>query len=229
LIKAGGDAILAMTRKEVKTPSSDGWVYQMNSEQSERASSASSQDAGSHVVFGSENNLTTTLQSQLTVAKQTCIVVKQGASYGLDPISNTVTLDMGDRSHIQMLLKDDMWNYVPALSSITFVSDLQAPMLSPLKTALAVVQELAKMKSFPRLLVMTQGELDLNGGSLRGFFRSLRKEQPQFKAVLVDTDPVSHNEACAEIFPCDSETEVSYRAGARHVARLAKSVLVHTL
>ena len=128
-------------------------------------------------------------------------MVQHGDDYNLDTIANCVTLNMADPSHMQRFFEDGMWNYLPALAGVFIVSDLKAPVNLFLQATLAAVQTLADKSNFPRVVLFTQGDADLNGFALRGFVRTLRKEQPQFKAMTVDVDAFSHDDACAEFFP----------------------------
>ena len=74
-------------------------------------------------------------------------------------------------------------------------------MASPLlmtRGLLLLLQGLAELKQAPQLFVMSQGSqasspstasLDIEGAALWGFVRSLAKEQPQWKPLLIDVGP----------------------------------------
>ncbi|MEO8180782.1 MAG: SDR family NAD(P)-dependent oxidoreductase, partial [Deltaproteobacteria bacterium] len=98
--------------------------------------------------------------------------------------------------------------------------------------ALAVVQALSSWQAASRLWWVTQGAVAVDvsedvspaASALWGLGRTVMMEQPELRCTLVDLDGEATADALLrELIAADDESQVAWRKGRRHVARLVRA------
>lgn len=130
-----------------------------------------------------------------------------------------------------------LWSLDVPPSVETTVASLESAELHGCGSLLPLVQELARRgwSALPRLWLVTRGAQPVAGAGkvavaqapLWGFGRSLAQEHPELMGGLIDLEPVADPATSAEglaqhIRTPGGETQVAWRGGILHAARLAR-------
>jgi acyl transferase domain-containing protein/NADPH:quinone reductase-like Zn-dependent oxidoreductase/thioesterase domain-containing protein/acyl carrier protein len=236
LKKAGGDAILAMTRARPNKGATGKLaksVYSMLWAEEALAADAARVADGTWLVFG-EDALAAVAKAHLIAQNQQCLQVTNGDAFAVDSNAGSVKLDFTSDAHFGELFNAAFWEFLPPLTGVLFVSagDVNNGSTADLRSLVSIVQGLGKQK--PRVVVATQGAqavtvntrvTDSSGAMLWGFLRAAAKERPQLKTLLVDTDAASHDVMCSELMALSTDSEIAFVGGARHAASLANTPL----
>ncbi|MBN1489666.1 MAG: SDR family NAD(P)-dependent oxidoreductase [Phycisphaerae bacterium] len=205
---------------------------------------------GHWLILADRDGVGAALADRLTADGSTCTLVHPGQTYA--PANGRPwQMNPAKAGHFQRLLQDlhgaghtefagivHLWSLdTPAPDELT-PALLDAAQVLSCGTALHLVQALAKRAdAVGRLWLVTRGaqpveieptDLAVAQASLWGLARVIAREHPNFRCTRVDLDPWSESDASAqsllaEIAADDSEDQVGFRGGDRHVARLVRS------
>ncbi|MBI4375934.1 MAG: type I polyketide synthase [Elusimicrobia bacterium] len=199
------------------------------------------------IIFLDEKGIGSELATLMRQNGAYCTLVNPSHEFAKNS-ENHYTVRPGNRGDIENLLKSwiDLGN--PGCDGIIHLWSLNASKeesLAALRHAqiigsgsvLHLVQELShKRQLTPRLFLVTEGAQAVGGQPLKlnvpqsplwGLGRSVAQEHNEYWGGLVDLDPDSSTDSAVqqiftEINRRDSEDQVAYRRGVRHVARLVR-------
>ncbi len=209
----------------------DDWLYRIDW----AASDAAPADRhGPVLLLGDGDGLAATLAARLD-RPVTCA---QHAD-ALDVSSDTWSADLGDPEQVATLLEASGAEDVVVLEALTAGSDDPIASATPgTRAALHAVQAAAARRGV-RVLLVTRGARSVAGepianlhqATLHGLGNVASIELPDLRVIRVDLDPAGRDDAGAletVLGSDDTEDQVAFREGARHVPRLVRDETVPT-
>jgi acyl transferase domain-containing protein len=235
---------------DVRPPASaalDRALYEVRWLRRERvAPQRSDQSTGGWLVFADSRGVGPALAARLAEAGEPAVLVTPGDGYDdADPDRIAIRPDDGDEvrravgaARQQMgALRGvvHLWSLDDAAAEQDGTAGLRAAQQRGAVTALHLVQALAADAPQARLWLATSGVHGIDGSStpvsvaqapLWGLGRVAALEHPELRPTLVDLDPALDAATvewiAEELRADDAETQVAFRAGERHVARLVR-------
>ena len=202
------------------------WLYRIEWQPQPREDRATT--AGAWLIVSGGGNAADRLSHQLTGRGQQTMVVAAG----------DLEAALARQSAWQGIVV--LFDTAPPLSDLTEPADDHEPVdaaLAAAERALAVAQALSRTGASGRLWFVTEGAaaIDdrapatlaaLSQSTLWGFVRSLDQEHPGWRPGIADLpacpDAADMSTLAGELLAASEETQVTWREGVRHVARLIR-------
>jgi acyl carrier protein len=227
------------------------WLYTLRwMEANETGPHLAPQSTGTWLIFADSGGAGEAVRSFLEARGQVCVTVRPGAEYR-QIAAGSYQIDPGDASGFRHLLRDGVKKPLPchgviflwALDSDGIPDSSHGPTATFESLAAArdlgcgsvlhLVQALAQTgwRDAPRLCLVTREATTcaIAQAPLWGFARTLALEHPEFRCTRIDLSAASGSEElawlCETCWFEDSEQEIAWRAGARHVSRLVRGRL----
>lgn len=209
----------------------------------EASESSGSEDLGGRwLLFADDGGIGDGVAGRIVAAGGQCVLIRKSSSAGANG-SAIRFVDPDDPDGITAATREAMAE--GAIAGVIFLWSLDLnetglqPSLTDLRRSagalLAVLQEVARSENRPRgLLAATKGAHNIggepgssnpDGGVIWGLLRTASFEIPGVKIAGIDLDSQGDSEVSSIIDALskrDSETEVAYRDGRRHIARLTR-------
>ncbi|MEG4499882.1 SDR family NAD(P)-dependent oxidoreductase [Microcoleus sp. F10-C6] len=210
----------------------------------------STEAPGSWLIFAGAAGIGIKLAERLTERGASCVLVSPGLAY--DRASREhYRLNPSNPNDFQRLLEDTVGDSQPPYRGVVHLWSLeetQADSLAALQNAqvlgcgsvLPLVQAIiqAGWSTLPRLWLVTQGSqavepalgsLQIQQAPVWGLSRVIAMEHPELHCACLDLPPFVEESdiqlLLEELWFPDSENQIAYRQGVRHVARLVRRTL----
>ncbi|MFN6560885.1 MAG: type I polyketide synthase [Nostoc sp. ChiSLP01] len=236
--KANRQAVLRNFQSETAN-----WLYQVRWQPQELPTSSKHLQPGSWLLFGHDYEEALNLAQQLRQQGQHSIIATVGTSY--KQLSQEIyQVNPTQPEDFQQLLQDSLSQQPPLrgvvyLETFTIPEDVSLNALREAQTksyasALHLVQALVQTPELesPRLWLVTRGTqnlsknpepLQVSQAALWGLGRVINHEHPELACTCVDLGAEANIEILlSELSSPDSENQISYHQGVRHVARLGR-------
>ena len=216
------------------------WLYELTWQPAPLTSRSSSPASGSGawLVFEDQTGVAADIAKRLAERGDTIVRVKPGSSYNRS--GDIVSLDPADAAHVERLFSEIAERQLN-LSGVLHLWSLDQPGATASSevpsqaltcaSVLHVAQQLIKAQRGD-LWVITRGAQPVGSAPVAveqapvwGLCRAIAAEAPELRCVRVDLDPASlvGELLWQEIAGNDGEDQIAFRAGARHVLRLARA------
>lgn len=226
-----------------------GWLYEIHWEpkpaEPARSPNGSAGNPQTWIVLADGRSVGKAVAEQLAARGDTAVVVAPGSgftqlapdSFQVDPRSPGDFRDLAERVSEAGLSAPagvlHLWGLDARPPHRTTLHSLEQDQVNECASLLHLTQALSGSGWETRIWIGTQGVQPLDANSkvavaqaaLWGLGRTLALEQPELWGGLVDVDPQvpaaqAARQLVDEIFSSQSEDQVAYRGGTRHVARL---------
>ena len=204
-------------------------------------------EAGSWLIFSESGTISDAIRNSLEQHGQTCVLVEPGIDF-VRRGTHRYQVNPSEPQHFRQLLGDAIGPQEPPCRGVVHLwslscGPLEKPSADALDAAvtlgpsavLHLVQALAELTHAPRLWLVTQGAqavgttvepVALAAAPLWGMGRSIDREYPELRCTRVDLPAGESGDATTalvdELWADGLETDVAFRNGLRHVARLTR-------